>query len=182
MPARIDVLAADHESGIVQVQLTGPVRPPHARLFVLTDSRGRRFLPAVAECYALDGEAPENTDADAPLPRWRCAMSIPAAYRRADLTGVSMEWGDRIVQALPGQVKARWAAAGEVPLPVPTQPPVTDPGEGGSPAASPADSAAADAAAPSDKGGGQAAPRGPGEGEPAEPEHEPAEPEDIGPE
>jgi hypothetical protein len=184
MPTRIDVLAADQESGIVQVHLTGPARPPHARLFVLTDSRGRRFLPAVAECYALDGNAEGSGEADAPLPRWRCAMSIPAAYRRADLTGVSMEWGDRVIQALPGQVKARWAAAGGTPLPVPTQPPVTEPGDEGPQAAAPTESGApsADPQAPSEKSGGHApqAGRGPGEGQPEEPER--AEPEDIGPE
>lgn len=122
MPARIDVLSADQESGAVHVQLTGPLRPPHARLFVLTDSRGRRFIPTQAECYAVDDPPPVSPDAPAALPHWRCAMNIPTVYRRSPLTGVSMEWGDRIVSALPGQVKARWATAGRVSIPAAAQP------------------------------------------------------------
>ena len=186
MPARIDVLAADHESGLVHVQLTGPARPPHARLFVLTDSRGRRFLPTVAECDALDGESAGHAEADAPLPRWRCTMSIPAAYRRADLTGGAMEWGDRVVQALPGQVKARWAAASGVALPSGTAPSASESSESGPPAtpATEPGVAAGDPAAPAASGGGQPVPTDGGrkEGEPEEPEHERGEPEDIGPE
>ena len=184
MPTHIEVVAADQDSGIVQVQLTGPARPPHANLFVLTDSRGRRFLPALAECYALDGPPEEGAEADAPLPHWRCAMSIPAAYRRADLTGVSMEWGERVIQALPGQVKARWAAAGTISLPAPTESPLPDPSEHGGAAAPSAEAGGlpGDAAPPADKapGRGSATERGPGEAEPEGPQHDSAEPEDVG--
>jgi hypothetical protein len=132
MPSRIDVLSADQDSGAVQVQLTGPQRPPQARLFVLTDGRGRRFVPAQAECYAI-AEAAQSPDAPPALPHWRCVMGIPPVYRHAPLTGVSMEWGDRIVSALPGQVKARWAAAGSVSVPA-TAPPALPPASEAAPA------------------------------------------------
>lgn len=122
MPARIDVLSTDAANGMVQVQLTGPQRPPHARLFVLTDSRGRRFIPAQAECYAIAETAAANPDAVPALPRWRCAMSIAPAYRHSPVTGVSMEWGDRIVRALPGQVRARFATTGDVTVPTTPEP------------------------------------------------------------
>ena len=187
MPTRIEVLSADPESGIVQVLLTGPVRPPHARLFVLTNSRGRRFLPALAECYAQAGGEKEPAADEPSLSRWRCAMTIPDAFRRGDLTGVSMEWGDRIIQALPGQVKARWAAAGGAPLPMPVDARVDDAsastaqGEA-TPESGPAPGAAS--ATPEKQPGQPAAPteRGPGEGEPEAPESERAEPDDVGPE
>lgn len=187
MPTRLEVLAADPESGIVQVLLTGPVRPPHARLFVLTNSRGRRFLPALAECYAQAGEEKESVGDETSLPRWRCAMTIPDSFRRGDLTGVSMEWGDRVVQALPGQVKARWAAAGGVPLPMPGDARVDDASAAtaqGEIAPEAGAAASAGGATPDKQPGQPSAPteRGPGEGEPEAPESEHAEPDDIGPE
>lgn len=181
MPARIDVLAADDESGTVQVQLTGPMRPPHARLFVLTDSRGRRFIPAQAECYAIAETAAASADAPPALPRWRCAMSIAPSYRHSPLTGVSMEWGDRIVRALPGQVRARWATTGDVSVPATaepeagaTPPPQTTAGPSASPdgAEAPVRPDAPPDAPPT------AAPAG--EPEPIDPAH--PEPEDTRPE
>ena len=157
MPARIDVLSADQESGAVHVQLTGPLRPPHARLFVLTDSRGRRFIPTQAECYAVDDPPPVSPDAPAVLPHWRCAMNIPTVYRRSPLTGVSMEWGDRIVSALPGQVKAlgdrrsgldsRRGPARSPPRPMPQRKP-RDPLDSATPPVQPDPSADPAAAAP----------------------------------
>lgn len=126
MPSRIEVLATEPASGGVQLALYGLSRPPETRLFVLTDERGRRFVPATAECTS----EPEPTEATAKEPlaakeraatradseesssvptRWLCDLTLAPLYRRAALTGVAMEWGDRSVSALPGQVAARWA-------------------------------------------------------------------------
>jgi hypothetical protein len=127
MPARINVVQIDTSSGIIQIELTGPSRPPEPRLFVLTDDRGRRFVPALASCdpAAADKETAGRTGhkpssdepSEANLAHWWCRLTVAPGYRRAVLTGVSMEWGDRVVHALPGQVKARWAAARLSPAP-----------------------------------------------------------------
>ena len=117
MPSRIDVLGVDPEGGVVRVQLTGPSRAPEPRLFVLTDARGRRFVPLQAHCNGVDSTVARTPDGDAAPLRWVCTMSLAPAYRRVPLTGVAMEWGDRIVSAMPGQMKARWAATQDLPMP-----------------------------------------------------------------
>lgn len=128
MPSRLEVVAVDPAAGGVRVALLGPARPPETRLFVLTDERGRRFVPATADCQptsplppssAKESGKPPAEGPDTPLVHWQCSLTIAPLYRRAALTGVSMEWGDRIVSALPGQVRSRWAEAGSTPLPVP---------------------------------------------------------------
>src|SRR2546425_506684 len=59
-----------------------------------------------------------------PPVHWQCDLSIAPLYRRAALTGVSMEWGERVVSALPGQVRARWAEGPTTrPAPPPTEKP-----------------------------------------------------------
>jgi len=126
MPSRIEVLAIEPASGSVQLALYGLSRPPETRLFVLTDERGRRFVPATAECTS-ELESTEATDKEpsaakervatkadsqesSSVPaRWLCDLTLAPLYQRAALTGVAMEWGDRIVSTLPGQVAARWA-------------------------------------------------------------------------
>jgi len=124
MPSRLEVVSIEPKSGVVRVGLLGPARPPESRLFVLTDERGRRFVPATAECTTSDAIAESPAEA-APtenqpqlLIQWNCELTIAPLYRRAALTGVSMEYGDRIVSALPGQVAARWAE-GPTTRPVP---------------------------------------------------------------
>ncbi len=106
MPSQIEVLAVDSATGVLRVALTGPSRPPETRLFVLTDDLGRRFVPATADCIPDKAEPTDD-----PAMQWRCSLTIAKLYRRANLTGVAMEWGDRAVNALPGQVKSRWAEA-----------------------------------------------------------------------
>jgi hypothetical protein len=146
MPSRISVEKIDTTNGTVLLELVGPSRPPEPRLFVLTDDRGRRFVPALANCNPASGKsdsddaAPVKSTAsdgsEAPPPHWKCRLTIAPGYRRAVLTGVSMEWGDRVVSALPGQVKARWAAAR-------VSPPAEPAGESGDdgPPSSPGDAA-----------------------------------------
>lgn len=114
MPARLEVLSIEPKSGSIRVALLGPARPPETRLFVLTDERGRRFVPATAECSTgdavADPTAAETTPVEnQPLIHWQCELTVAPLYRHAALTGVSMEWGDRIISALPGQVRERWA-------------------------------------------------------------------------
>jgi hypothetical protein len=115
MPSRLEVTAIEPNSGTVRVELLGPTRPPEPRLFVLADDRGRRFVPAIAECTSNEApavEKPEPVGENQPQVQihWQCRLTLAPIYRRAVLTGVSMEWGDRVVSALPGQVRARWAA------------------------------------------------------------------------
>lgn len=136
MPSRLEVVAVDPAVGGVRVALLGPARPPETRLFVLTDERGRRFVPATAECQptsplppspgkesskesSKESGKPPSDGPETPLVHWQCALTIAPSYRRAALTGVSMEWGDRIVSALPGQVRSRWAEAGSTLPPIP---------------------------------------------------------------
>lgn len=132
MPSRLEVLSIEPKSGSMRVALLGPARPPETRLFVITDERGRRFVPATAECTTGDAIAEPTAAASAEnaatehqqLIHWQCELTVAPLYRRAALTGVSMEWGDRIVSALPGQVRARWA---EGPTNHPAPPPKTTP-------------------------------------------------------
>lgn len=128
MPSAIEVQAIDPENGIVRLMLLGPSRAPEPRLFVLTDERGRRFVPLIAQCApkdALTAAAAKKAETgggddpieakDAPELCWECSLTIAPLYRRAALTGVAMEWGERAVSAIPGQVSSRWAAAKSAP-------------------------------------------------------------------
>jgi hypothetical protein len=141
MPARLEVVSIEPKSGVVRVGLLGPARPPETRLFVLTDDRGRRFVPATAECTTSDAVAEAAADT-APaenqpqhMIHWQCELTIAPLYRRAALTGVSMEWGDRIVTALPGQVAASWAEGPTTrPVPPPTPPAAVKPAPATKPA------------------------------------------------
>jgi hypothetical protein len=140
MPSRLEVLSIEPQSGIVRVGLDmRATRPPESRLFVLTDDRGRRFVPAIAECTTADAipEASAHGAAAESPPQihWQCELTVAPLYRRAPLTGVAMEYGDRIVSALPGQVRARWA---EGPTATPTPPPARSPAAGTEAAPSPA--------------------------------------------
>jgi hypothetical protein len=126
MPSRIEVVAIDSAAGRVRIALFGLSRPPETRLFVLTDDRGRRFVPAIAQCTpdnekmgevngpsslstARHSAQAESEASDEQAERWQCDLTIAPLYRRANLTDVAMEWGDRAVNALPGQVRSRLA-------------------------------------------------------------------------
>lgn len=108
MPSKLEVLDIDQATGRVRVILHGPSKPPEPRLFVLTDEQGRRFVPANAECVFEKEEAPGALS-------WQCNLSVAPLYRRFSLTDVAMEWGDRAVNALPGQVRSRWADRSSAP-------------------------------------------------------------------
>lgn len=130
MPAQLELQAIDLTTGQAQVAVFGTSRPPESRLFVLTDERTRRFVPQSAGCVPAGGpplpvaestvEGPKgaakedaSVDEESPaLPRtWQCTLLIPRLYRRAALTGLAMEWGDRVVRAPGDRVQLRWAEA-----------------------------------------------------------------------
>lgn len=139
MPAQLDVLAIDLNSGMVQVGVVGTSRPPDGRLFVFLDERQRRFVPGGIECHpslglglglGLGGAAVPAAPAPTPAPangeppavgneRWQCGLTIPRIYRRFALIGLSMEWGDKMVAAPASRVRTMWAEAREkTPNPV----------------------------------------------------------------
>lgn len=121
MPKQLDLVSVDLEVGVVQVDVMGVARPPESRLFVLTDERARRFVPQSSACAPsgagesaplhLESGKELAADASAPPRTWRCALVLPRLYRRAALTGLSMEWGDKQVSAPSDRVHARWAEA-----------------------------------------------------------------------
>lgn len=140
MPQTLELLDLDLVTGYAHVIATGTTRVPDARLFVLTDDRGRRFVPEIAECAAPpgvevpaealqpdepDGEGGGEAEPSAPAPasaqpvaqlapintRWRCTLTLARLYRRAPLVGVSMEWGQKFVEVPHGQVAAVWQKA-----------------------------------------------------------------------
>ena len=117
MPVSLHLLSLDLVTGAALVEAYGTTRVPLSRLFVLTDDRGRRFVPQFAECEPPSGavlaaapakkspatksgkpnsndEQEQDSDADQPELsssgplRWRCHLVIPPLYRRAVLTGV----------------------------------------------------------------------------------------------
>lgn len=55
MPQMLELVDLDLVTGYAHVIATGTTRVPDARLFVLTDDRGRRFVPELAECAAPPG-------------------------------------------------------------------------------------------------------------------------------
>lgn len=123
MPKQLDLVSVDLEIGVVQVDVMGVARPPESRLFVLTDERARRFVPQSSAC-APSGESASASaglrlesgkdlpaDASAAPRTWRCALVLPRLYRRAALTGLAMEWGDKQVSAPGERVQTRWAEA-----------------------------------------------------------------------
>lgn len=140
MPVSLQLLALDLVTGAALVEAYGTTRVPLSRLFVLTDDRGRRFVPQLAECEPPAGavlaaapakkspttksgkpnsndEQEQDSDADQPELsssgplRWRCHLVIPPLYRRAVLTGVTMEWGHLAVAAPADNVQQKWSEA-----------------------------------------------------------------------
>lgn len=141
MPQTLELVDLDLVTGYAHVIATGTTRVPDARLFVLTDDRGRRFVPEIAECAAppgvevpaaalqpdeLDGAGGEGEGGGASEPapaeqpvtalapintRWRCTLTLARLYRRAPLVGVAMEWGAKFVEVPAGQVAAVWQKA-----------------------------------------------------------------------
>lgn len=131
MPSEIDLKAIDLTTGITHVEVVGTTRPPATRLFLFTDTSGRRFVPAFAECHpplgvtlpdaptAAAGEEGEDDEPAATagtpeLPagtRWRCVLTIPRLYRRAPLASLTMEWGNLAVAVPAEQVQRLWGEA-----------------------------------------------------------------------
>lgn len=134
LPSRIELTAIDLVSGTAHLDVVGTTRPPVTQLFVLSDQTGRRYAPSFAECHpppgvqladapAASGAGPgeaEGSDDDEPvaatpeLPattRWRCSLSIPRLYRRAPITGITMEWGRLSVAASEQTVQRLWGEA-----------------------------------------------------------------------
>lgn len=68
MPQTLELLDLDLVTGFAHVVAVGTTRVPDARLFVLTDDRGRRFVPEQAECAAPPGVnvPPEALQPDEP--------------------------------------------------------------------------------------------------------------------
>lgn len=140
MPQTLELVDLDLVTGYAHVIATGTTRVPDARLFVLTDDRGRRFVPEIAECAAppgvevpaaalqpdeldgADGEAGAGAAEPAPSEqpvaalapintRWRCTLTLARLYRRAPLVGVAMEWGAKFIEVPAGQVATVWKKA-----------------------------------------------------------------------
>jgi hypothetical protein len=55
LPQMLELVDLDLMTGYAHVIATGTTRVPDARLFVLSDDRGRRFVPELAECTAPPG-------------------------------------------------------------------------------------------------------------------------------
>lgn len=136
MPSSIEFHSFDLVTGQGQLVVVGTKHVPEIRLLVLSDDRGRRFVPDLAECQPPVGvELPADGSDLALVPanlRWRCTFSVPPLYRRTALVGVAMEWGDKSVEVAPPKVAAVYAAAAKV---VPSAP---KPREDGSPPPRPA--------------------------------------------
>lgn len=118
LPMRMHVLSTDQQEGLVHVQLEGLHRPPTTQLFVLTDKRGRRFVPANVTCEPLHkppGPPTKQTDAPLLLAPWHCELLVAEIYRQAPLVEVSMEWGSRILIALPHPTGKSLATRDPVP-------------------------------------------------------------------
>ncbi len=134
LPSRIELTAIDLVSGTAHLDVIGTTRPPVTQLFVLSDQTGRRYAPSFAECHPPPGvqlaDTPaasdpgpgegEGSDDDEPaagtleLPattRWRCSLTIPRLYRRAPITGITMEWGRLSVAASEPTVQRLWGEA-----------------------------------------------------------------------
>lgn len=124
LPARLELKAVDLSTHTLEVEAAGLARPPETRLFVLTDERGRRFVPAAASCRPADAataKAAQATDADegkeaeaateAASGRWLCRVEVARLYQRSPLTAIAMEWGDRIVEVPSASIKTRYAQA-----------------------------------------------------------------------
>ncbi len=143
MPSGLEFPSFDIVTGQGQLVVVGTKHLPEMRLLVLSDDRGRRFVPDLAECQPPVGvELPVEGSDPALVPanlRWRCTFSVPPLYRRAALVGIAMEWGDKSVEIASQKVIAVYAAAAKavpsapkppkdgVPPPRP-QPPVPDDG------------------------------------------------------
>ncbi len=131
MPSKLELTAIDLVSGTAHLDVVGTTRPPVTQLFVFADQTGRRYAPSFAECHPPPGvhlapaagtergEAAEPEE-DAPaaagpeLPattRWRCSLTIPRLYRRAPITGITMEWGRLSVAAPEQAVQRLWGEA-----------------------------------------------------------------------
>ncbi len=115
MPSSLEFLSFDLVTGQGQLVVVGTKHLPESRLLVLSDDRGRRFVPDLAECQPPVGvELPAEGSDPALVPanlRWRCTFSVPPLYRRAALLAVAMEWGDKSVEVPPQKVAMVYAAA-----------------------------------------------------------------------
>ncbi len=125
MPQSMELVSFDLVTGQGQLVVVGTKHTPEMRLLVLSDDRGRRFVPDMADCLPPSGVPlpPEGSD-PALLPtnlRWRCTFSVPLLYRRAALVGIAMEWGDKAVEVSAKNVAVVYAAAAKsvpsAPLP-----------------------------------------------------------------
>lgn len=125
IPQSLELTQFDLVTGQGQLIVVGTKHIPEIRLLVLTDDRGRRFVPDMADCQPpvgvslpADGSDPALVPANL---RWRCTFSVPLLYRRAALVGVAMEWGDKVVEVPAKKVSFVYAAAAKsvpsAPLP-----------------------------------------------------------------
>lgn len=115
MPSSIEFQSFDLITGQGQLIVVGTKHIPEIRLLVLSDDRGRRFVPDMADCQPPVGvELPADGSDPALLPtnlRWRCTFSVPPLYRKAALIGVAMEWGEKSVEVASQKVATVYAAA-----------------------------------------------------------------------
>lgn len=115
MPSSIEFQSFDLVTGQGQLIVVGTKHVPEIRLLVLSDDRGRRFVPDMADCQPPVGvELPAEGSDPALVPanlRWRCTFSVPTLYRKAALIGVAMEWGDKSVEVASQKVATVYAAA-----------------------------------------------------------------------
>lgn len=115
MPSSIEFQSFDLVTGQGQLLVIGTKHVPEIRLLVLSDDRGRRFVPDMADCQPPVGvELPVDGSDPALLPanlRWRCTFSVPTLYRKAALIGVAMEWGDKSVEVTAQKVASVYAQA-----------------------------------------------------------------------
>lgn len=107
MPQTLELLDLDLVTGHAHVVAVGTTRVPDARLFVLTDDRGRRFVPELAECAAPPGvnvppEALSPDEPSDPLEPSADGASEPAAV------GASAHSADPAATGALAPINTRW--------------------------------------------------------------------------
>ena len=117
IPRGLELVRYDLVTGQGQVVVWGTKREPQIRLLVLSDDRGRRFLPELTDCELPKNHAVEETATQPENSRWRCTFLVPETYRQSALAAVSMEWGERFVDAPQKNVAAVYAAAAAKQVP-----------------------------------------------------------------